>query len=378
MRSLCSRCFPTPWSTKIPGKEVNKGSVGVVSRKSGRRSVGLLLVDAAPLQPLRGAAPAAPGPCAGPSPPAPRPFPRRLLPLALPRPPHGAARSGAAAAVGPSPRSARLRARDTAGPLPAENGPSAPAAPASPRSPRTPGRLGRGGETSPLPGEVRAARCPPLSPATPAPSAPSPAVPGVGLAGPGSPRLRPSWQRPWRRPPGTAPQRRLAVPRSRRPPLPVRAVSESMAALPAGGRHGRAGTRAPPARAATWANFGAAPPPFKGAAPRPRGAGGAGAAGGRSVSHRGGRRALCHRHGRTPLPSGLGQAHSHLFIFTGSPVVRVVGCVSWKRGALQPCAAVLSMNFQLSCLNIPKRENQGNPSLLNLFTVADTKIFFSP
>lgn len=305
---------------------------------------------------------------------------------ALPRPPRapspaasspspspdrrGAARSGAAAAVGPSPR--------PAGPLPAENGPSAPAAPASPRSPRTPGRLERGEETSPLPGEARAARCPPLSPATPAPSAPSPAVPGVGLAGPGSPRLRPSWQRPWRRPPGTAPQRRLAVPRSRRPPLPVRAVSESMAALPAGGRHGRAGTRAPPARAATWANFGAAPPPFKGAAPPPRGAGGAGAAGGRSVSHRGGRRALCHRHGRTPLPSGLGQAHSHLFIFTGSPVVRVVGCVSWKRGALQPCAAVLSMNFQLSCLNIPKRENQGNPSLLNLFTVADTKIFFSP
>lgn len=154
-----------------------------------------------------------------------RPFPARPAP----RVPLGAA-PGAGHRPLPAPCPPRLRAPATAGPLPAGQGPSPAAAPARSRFPpklRAPRRLARGEEPSPLPGEARAARCPPLSPATPAPSAPSPAVPGDGLAGPGSPRLRPSW--PWRRPAGTAPQRRLAVPRSRRPPLPVRAVSESMA-----------------------------------------------------------------------------------------------------------------------------------------------------
>lgn len=175
----------------------------------------------------------------------------------------------------------------------------------------TPGKLGRGLE--PIPPVAR--RYPP---------APSPAVPAVGLAGPGSPRLRPSWQRPWRRPPGTAPQRRLAVPRSRRPPLPVSAVSESMAALPARNRHGPAGTRAPPARAATWANFGRPRPLLKGPRRRREARAGPGQPGTGEIPPRTARTA------GIPLPSGPGKAHGHLgtppqlgelVVFRGSSVL---------------------------------------------------------
>lgn len=153
-------------------------------------------------------------------------LPAPPLPPRPPFAPFPPPRSGRAAGRrSPGHGRARLRARGRAGsrgPLPAGEGTLAPScsrnALASPAARSPPGRLRGREKPNPVPGEA------PDRALSPRPPAPSPPVPGAGLAGPGAPRLRLSGKRTWRRPPGTAPQRRLAVPRRRRPPLPVKVV----------------------------------------------------------------------------------------------------------------------------------------------------------